>query len=74
MKNISLNLITLSKLIDEFQVEQNCASAQPCGICEVEPQKRLRLKGLCVDDLRDDSDFDVEYYADGILNGKIHFR
>jgi hypothetical protein len=40
----------------------------------VEPQKRLRLKGLCVDDLKEDSDFDVEYYAHGITNGRLHFR
>ena len=56
------------------QVEQNCASLTPCGICDIEPQKRLRLKGLCVDELKDNSDFDVEYYAHGLMNGRIHFR
>merc|ERR1719376_813754 len=38
------------------------------------PQKRLKLKGLCVTDLAPDSDFDTDYYVYGLVNNRIHFR
>ena len=47
---------------------------EPCGICKIQPQKRLRLKGLCVDDLKKDSDFDTEFYVYGIFSGRLYFR
>ena len=37
-------------------------------------QKRLKLKGLCVDELKEDSDFDTEFYAYGLFNDRLHFR
>ena len=59
----------------EFIVEKDCDSTIPCGICSLKvPQKRLKLKGLCVDDMKPDSDFDSDYYAYGLVNDRIHFR
>ena len=55
-------------------VKKDCDDLEPCGICKVEPQKRLRLKGLCVDDLKRDSDFDTEFYVYGLFNDRLYFR
>ena len=54
--------------------KQDCKSTQPCGLCTLESQKRLKLKGLCVDELKEDSDFDTEFYAYGLFNDRLHFR
>ncbi len=59
----------------EYLVKKDCMQDfEPCGICNVESQKRLRLKGLCVDDLKKDSDFDTEFYAYGLFNERLYFR
>ena len=58
----------------EFLVRKDCLDLEPCAICQVQRQKRLRLKGLCVEDLRKDSDFDTEFYSSGIFNERLYFR
>lgn len=56
-------------------VKKDCVKDQePCGICNIESQKRLRLKGLCVDDLKKDADFDTEFYVFGLFNERLYFR
>ena len=58
----------------DYLVKKDCSDSEPCGICKVDPMKRLKLKGLCVDDLKKDSDFDTEFYASGLLNDRLYFR
>ena len=58
----------------DFLVRKDCFDLEPCGICEIEPQKRIRLKGLCVDDLKKNSDFDTEFYLSGVYNDRLYFR
>ena len=58
----------------DFLVRKDCLDLEPCAICQVQPQKRLRLKGLCVEDLKKDSDFDTEFYSSGIFNDRLYFR
>lgn len=60
----------------QYLVKKDCIlDTEPCGVCqEIEPQKRLRLKGLCVEDLKADSDFDTEYYVYGLRNDRLYFR
>ena len=58
----------------DFLERKDCLDLEPCAICQVQPQKRLRLKGLCVEDLKKDSDFDTEFYSSGIFNDRLYFR
>lgn len=59
----------------EFLVKKDCLDTVPCGVCNLqESQKRLKLKGLCVDDMKANSDFDTDFYAYGLVNDRIHFR
>lgn len=56
-------------------VRQPCSSQVPCGICTMKTNiRRLMLKGLCVQDMTKNSDFDTEYYPHGLVNNRIHFR
>ena len=56
-------------------VRQPCSSQVPCGICTIKTTTtRLMLKGLCVQDMTKDSDFDTDYYPNGLLNNRIHFK
>ena len=60
-----------------YLVRQSCSSHIPCGICKVKlsnPPARLLLKGLCVQDMTKDSDFDTEYYPHGLVNDRIQFK
>ena len=58
----------------DYLVRKDCLDTEPCGICQIDPQKRIRLKGLCIDDLKKDSDFDTEFYLSGVLNDRLYFR
>ena len=68
----NLNVCTMAR--GKYLVKQDCKGMLPCGLCTLESQKRLKLKGLCVDDMMEDADFDTEYYAYGLVNGRMHFR
>ena len=57
-----------------YLVKKDCQDIEPCGICEINPEIRFRLKGLCVDDLKKNSDFDTEFYAHGLFNDRLYFR
>ena len=67
-----LNTCTMAR--GQYLEKQDCESTLPCGICSLNSQKRLKLKGLCVDELKEDADFDTEFYAYGLFNGRLHFR
>ena len=67
-----LNTCTMAR--GQYLERQDCKSTLPCGVCTLKTQKRLKLKGLCVDDLKEDSDFDTDFYAYGLFNGRMHFR
>jgi hypothetical protein len=58
----------------DYLVKKDCFDMEPCGICNVDPLKRLRIKGLCVDDLKKDSDFDTEFYVNGLFNERLYIR
>ena len=49
-----------------------CHNKFPCGVCEMEAGKLLKLKGLCKDVIG--SVFDTDYYIYGTKNGRPHFR
>ena len=68
------DLNTCTMVRGNYLEKQACDSTLPCGLCILKSQKRLKLKGLCVDDLKEDADFDTEFYAYGLFNGKLHFR
>ena len=67
-----LNTCTMAR--GKYLEKQDCKSTLPCGLCTLQSQKRLKLKGLCVDDLKENADFDTEFYAYGLFNGRLHFR
>jgi hypothetical protein len=67
-----LNTCTMAR--GKYLEKHDCKSTLPCGLCRLQSQKRLKLKGLCVDELKENSDFDTEFYAYGLFNGKLHFR
>ena len=54
--------------------KEKCSSRTPCGVCNHDTAKRLVLKGLCFQELQEGGDFDTEYYAHGLINGRMHFR
>ena len=68
------NVSTCTMVRGEYMVKKDCDNTLPCGLCTLKSQKRLKLKGLCVDDLQEDADFDTEFYVYGLVNGRIHFR
>ena len=68
------DLNTCTMVRGNYLEKQDCKSTLPCGLCTLKSQKRLKLKGLCVDDLKEDADFDIEFYAYGLFNGRLHFR
>ena len=68
------DLNTCTMVRGNYLEKQACDSTLPCGLCTLKTQKRLKLKGLCVDDLKEDADFDTEFYAYGLFNGRLHFR
>lgn len=49
-----------------------CHNKFPCGVCEMEAGKLLKLKGLCADVIG--TVFDTDYYIYGTKNGRPHFR
>ena len=67
-----LNVCTMAR--GKYLEKQDCESTLPCGLCTLQSQKRLKLKGLCVDDMKEDADFDTEFYAYGLFKGRLHFR
>ena len=45
---------------------------QPCGICEVPPERLFYLKGLCEKDINEN--YDVQYYVYGVRDQRPFFR
>ena len=48
------------------------SKVQPCGICEVPPERLFYLKGLCEEDINEN--YDVQYYIYGVQGQRPYFR
>ena len=58
---------------------EECAQAVACGICVLGqeqdiPKTIIKMKGVCVDDLMRNKNYDLDYYVYGVKNGRPHFR
>ena len=49
-----------------------CIQNRACGVCDLPSDQIVYLKGLCPDNI--DRLYDVQYYIDGIRNGRPYFR